>query len=142
MLATFTPTVAVALCRVASAAAMSAAAAPARRAGSPQIARQGEARKADVLTAILARQPAEISHQLVALLRQLLLERRQRRLCLGEVRLLGEHVGLRHRAQLELALHQLELFFLGLDDVVGGVDLGPQRCVEMAAVTTLAVRLR
>ena len=56
-----------------------------------------------------ARQPAGERGELMARLRELALEQRQRRLGLRGLRLLREHVGARHGAELELALHDGEL---------------------------------
>ena len=94
-----------------------------------QLARQSELGKADMLAAILMRQPAEIGHQLIALLRQLLLQRGERCLGLRQRRLLRQHVRFGDGADVELALDPLELIGLRLDDLLGRGDLIAQRGV-------------
>ena len=65
--------------------------------------------------------------ELIARLRQLLLQRRQRRAGLRKLRLLGQHVGLRGAAQREALPHQVQLLRLVLDDVLRRGDLAAQR---------------
>ncbi len=74
-----------------------------------------------------ARQTAGERGELMPRAGEIALEHRQRRLRLRKLRLLGEHVGARHGAELELALHDGELTLLRGDDLVGGRDLRAQR---------------
>ncbi len=62
-------------------------------------------------------------------LRELPLERRQQRLGLCGLRLLRYQVEPRHRAQVELAPHQVELLVLRVDDLARRIDLRAQRCL-------------
>ena len=92
-----------------------------------QVLRQFQLGEIEALAAILVRRAADQAHQLVALLGELLLQRRQRRAGLGQRRFLGQHVGARGAAQVELAAHHAERVLEDADDVLGGVDLRLQR---------------
>ncbi len=72
------------------------------------------------------RRLAGVQRELVAQLRQLALQARQRRPRLSQRSSLGQHVGARDRAQVESPFHDLELVLLQLFDFPGGLDLGPQ----------------
>ncbi len=58
----------------------------------------------EFLRDFVGRQPPGKSRQQVALLRKLLLKRRQQQFCLGERGILGQHVRMRHLTGIELTL--------------------------------------
>ncbi len=76
-----------------------------RRQAHRQLLRQLKLGELEALAAILVRRAADQAHQLVALLGELLLQRRQGGEGLGQRRFLRQHVGARGAAQVELAAH-------------------------------------
>ncbi len=123
-----TPIWALAACRLASAARTSGRCShQLRRQADRQVARQPQRRELELLDRLVARKTAAQRRQQVALLRQLLLQRRQGLLDLGQRRLLRHHVGLGDLAELALAPQQPEHVGLDLDDASRRRDLAAQR---------------
>ena len=75
----------------------------------------------------LVRKVADQSKQHMMLLLELLFQRRQRGLRGRDFRFLRQHVGAVGGAGLELIAHDVELVALGLDDLLGRLDLPAQR---------------
>src|SRR5258708_1931801 len=89
--------------------------------------RQLERRKIELGEPRLVGKLADQDRKLIARLREGLLERRQVRARLRELRALREHVRARNGAEFELLLDQLQLAFLRIDDIARRPDLLAQR---------------
>ena len=76
-----------------------------RRQAQRQIGRQPQRRQRQMIVARIVGEAADQRQQHVALLLELLLQRRQRRLRVRHFRLLGQHVGARRGAGIELIVH-------------------------------------
>ena len=77
----------------------------------------------------------------VALLRQLLLQRRKIQLCLRQGSFLRRDVRAGHLSQLLLHLKNFQQVDFDADGLLGRLDLAAQRCFWIAPATTLEVRV-
>ena len=98
-----------------------------RRQAHRQVGRQVQVGKPERLARPFVRKDAGQGGQQIALLRQRLAQRRQRRPRLRQRRLLGRDVGPIGIAQRQLALQDVEHLGVGRDQLVGGLDLAAQR---------------
>ena len=92
-----------------------------------QIGRQLQMGQIELLADLVGRILPGQRRQEVALLRQLLLKRRQQLLGLRQCRVLRQHVGLRRLTEVELPFQNIQQMALDRDDALGGVDLAAQR---------------
>ncbi len=106
--------------------------------GRRQVRRQLQRVEADLGQAAVAGGLANVDRELAARERQRLLERRNRRLGLGDLGALLQHGCERNRAGAELGLDHRELLLLQRQHLLGRLQLGAQRGLEMAVVTMLA----
>ena len=77
-----------------------------------QFLRQMQGGQVETLALVLIGEPPQVAHQLVTGLRQLFLQRRQRRAGLRQGGLLGQHIGIGNGAEASLGLQQVELVAL------------------------------
>jgi hypothetical protein len=120
MLAVATPTLALAACSNAN---LRPLLDPVRRQRNRQFVRQSQRREVHRRPVHLAGCRPQIHRQLVALLLQLLLQRRQGRPHRRQRRLLRQHIRPTDPAQREPPLSHVELLLIQPDDLLRGVDL-------------------
>src|SRR6267378_8587891 len=92
-----------------------------------KVLRQLESRKIELGQPRFVRKLADQHRKLIAGLRERLLERRQVRARLRDLRALREHVRTREGAERKLLLDQLQLALLRIDDIARRADLLAQR---------------
>ena len=98
-----------------------------RRQADRHIRRKLQIVQRKILRLEIAGERASVGGELVLRLGKLGFQRRQRRLLLGELGLLLQHLRLRHAPEAYLGLQNAEQLPFRLDDLIGGVDLRPQR---------------